>query len=172
MFWPLIASPRRHRPRPSYCGSADGRCSLSGTMTLGEFIHPSSYLSMLTWPLMAIQLHRQSNISVALRRRCRAYRRSARYRQLRFAFPFQTHGADHGTAVRAASSCAISHFCLRCQASDCAQPIPSTPGIPAGQVCGIVGDGVERQGSTLVSLPCGFMSRPMARFLSMKTDIK
>ena len=59
IFWPLMQVHGRRWQRPLCCGSAGGR-SWQGTMTLGEFVAFNGYLAMLTWPLMADRLYRQS----------------------------------------------------------------------------------------------------------------
>ena len=142
-----------------------GRQVLQGTMTLGEFVAFNGYLAMLTWPLMAVGyvVNQYQRGTAALSRVFeildtpmspryeivplavgRASPRGAiEFRDLTFAYP-----NDHGPVLKNINLA-----------------------IPAGKICGIVGETGSGK-STLVSLLLRLFEPPDRTVFIDGTDIK
>jgi ATP-binding cassette, subfamily B, multidrug efflux pump len=142
-----------------------GRQVLQGTMTLGEFVAFNGYLAMLTWPLMAVGyvVNQYQRGTAALSRVFeildtpmspryeivplavgRASPRGAiEFRDLTFAYP-----NDHGPVLKNINLA-----------------------IPAGKICGIVGETGSGK-STLVSLLLRLFEPPDGTVFIDGTDIK
>jgi ATP-binding cassette subfamily B multidrug efflux pump len=122
-----------------------GRQVLTGTMTLGEFVAFNGYLSMLTWPLMAIgyTANQYQRGTAALSRIAEVLDTPASPRFL------STHGADHSTAAQGSIELRDLTFAYDAKHPTVLNHLQLK--IPAGQVCGIVGATGSGK-STLASL--------------------
>jgi ATP-binding cassette subfamily B protein len=122
-----------------------GRQVLTGTMTLGEFVAFNGYLSMLTWPLMAIgyTANQYQRGTAALSRIAEVLDTPASPRFL------STHGADHSATVQGSIELRDLTFAYDAKHPTVLNHLQLK--IPAGQVCGIVGATGSGK-STLVSL--------------------
>lgn len=122
-----------------------GRQVLQGTMTLGEFVAFNGYLAMLTWPLMAIgyTANQYQRGTAALSRIAEVLDTpiSPRYREL----PAQ----DHAQPIRGAVEFRHLTFAYDGDHGPVLKDIDLQ--IPAGTVCGIVGETGAGK-STLVNL--------------------
>ncbi|MDP2602758.1 MAG: ABC transporter ATP-binding protein [Deltaproteobacteria bacterium] len=121
-----------------------GRQVMQGTMTLGEFVAFNGYLAMLTWPLMAIgyTVNQYQRGTAALSRLCEVLDVPVSPRYLTESSPVSLAG-DGAIEFRnltfahgAAHAPVLKNISLK---------------IPAGKICGIVGETGSGK-STLVSL--------------------
>jgi len=143
IFWPLMQV---------MAGSAaavvlwlGGRQVLHGTMTLGEFVAFNGYLAMLTWPLMAIgyTANQYQRGTAALSRIAEVLDAPASPR-------YQSAGTiDVAAPVAGAIEFRNLHFAYDGDSAPVIQRLNLV--IPAGTVCGIVGETGSGK-STLVNL--------------------
>ena len=122
-----------------------GRQVLAGTMTLGEFVAFNGYLAMLTWPLMAIgyTANQYQRGTAALSRIAEVLDTpiGARYAEVKLSEP--------AAALR--GEIEFRNLTFAYGANQPARLKNLTLKIPAGKVCGIIGETGSGK-STLVSL--------------------
>jgi ATP-binding cassette subfamily B multidrug efflux pump len=122
-----------------------GRQVLQGTMTLGEFVAFNGYLAMLTWPLMAI-----GYTANQYQRGTAALSRIAEVLDTKASPRYQIEAPANGTAPLAgAIEFRDLTFAYDADSAPVLKNIELT--IPAGTVCGIVGETGSGK-STLVNL--------------------
>ncbi|MDH3443222.1 MAG: ABC transporter transmembrane domain-containing protein, partial [Deltaproteobacteria bacterium] len=142
-----------------------GRQVLQGDMTLGEFVAFNGYLAMLTWPLMAVgyTVNSYQRGTAALSRLCEILDTpvSARYRvhdsnntaaPMKGAVAFRNLSFSYGPGA----ATVLRDFNLE---------------IPAGIICGIVGETGSGK-STLVNLLLRLFEPPDGAILIDEVDIK
>jgi len=141
-----------------------GRQVMQGTMTLGEFVAFNGYLAMLTWPLMAIgyTVNQYQRGTAALSRLCEVLDVPVSPRYLTESPPASLTG-DGAIEFRnltfahgAAHAPVLKHISLK---------------IPAGKICGIVGETGSGK-STLVSLLLRLHEPPAQSVFVDGVDIK
>lgn len=142
-----------------------GRQVLQGTMTLGEFVAFSGYLAMLTWPLMAVGYvaNQYQRGTAALSRLCEILDTpvAPRYRV----------GDSQGESASTGSSIEFRNLTFSYDAD--ALPVLKNINltIPAGKVCGLVGEtGCGK--STLVNLLLRLFEPPEGTVLVGGVDIE
>lgn len=122
-----------------------GREVLRGTMTLGEFVAFNGYLAMLTWPLMAVGyvVNQYQRGTAALSRVCEVLDApiSPRYQK--------SHPATATTGTHGSIEIRDLTFAYDADHGPVLKNVSLT--IPAGKICGIVGETGAGK-STLVSL--------------------
>ena len=122
-----------------------GRQVLLGTMTLGEFVAFNGYLAMLTWPLMAI-----GYTANQYQRGTAALSRIAEVLDAPVSPRYESEGTSHGT-VRVDGEIEFRELTFAYNGHDEAAIKNLSLLIPAGTVCGIVGETGSGK-STLVNL--------------------
>jgi ATP-binding cassette subfamily B protein len=141
-----------------------GRQVMQGTMTLGEFVAFNGYLAMLTWPLMAIgyTVNQYQRGTAALSRLCEVLDVPVSPRYLTESSPASLAG-DGAIEFRnltfahgAAQAPVLKNINLK---------------IPAGKICGIVGETGSGK-STLVSLLLRLYEPPDQSVFVDDVDIK
>jgi ATP-binding cassette subfamily B protein len=141
-----------------------GRQVMQGTMTLGEFVAFNGYLAMLTWPLMAIgyTVNQYQRGTAALSRLCEVLDVPVSPRYLTESSPASLAG-DGAIEFRnltfahgAAHAPVLKNINLK---------------IPAGKICGIVGETGSGK-STLVSLLLRLYEPPDQSVFVDDVDIK
>src|SRR5262245_5704436 len=122
-----------------------GRQVLQGTMTLGEFVAFNGYLSMLTWPLMAIgyTANQYQRGTAALSRLAEVLDEPVSPRYI------NANGADHAATAR--GDIEFRHLTFSHRGQDAPMLKAIDLQIPAGTICGIVGETGAGK-STLVNL--------------------
>jgi len=125
-----------------------GRQVLQETMTLGEFVAFNGYLAMLTWPLMAI-----GYTANQYQRGTAALSRIGEVLDAPISPRYQSKSLSNGTAGTAPITGAIEfrNLTFSYDAADAPVLRPLSLKIPAGTVCGIIGETGSGK-STLVNL--------------------
>ncbi len=142
-----------------------GRQVLQGTMTLGEFVAFNGYLAMLTWPLMAVgyTVNSYQRGTAALARLCEILDTSVSPR-------YRIHDTnDDPGPIRGAVEIRNLNFSYGPGQAAALHDINLT--IPAGIICGIVGETGSGK-STLVNLLLRLFEPPDGAILIDGVDIR
>jgi ATP-binding cassette, subfamily B, multidrug efflux pump len=142
-----------------------GRQVMSGTMTLGEFVAFNGYLAMLTWPMMAI-----GYTANQYQRGTAALSRIGEVLDTPVGAQYRNDGpADPARRIAGVVEVRDLSFAYGSGQKGVLQKIALT--IPAGSVCGIIGDTGSGK-STLVSLLLRLHEPPDNTIFIDGTDIK
>jgi ATP-binding cassette subfamily B protein len=142
-----------------------GRRVLQGTMTLGEFVAFNGYLAMLTWPLMAV-----GYVVNQYQRGTAALSRIAEILDVAVAPRYQTSDAEIPTqAIAGSIEIRRLTFAFGPSQSPVLKNINLT--IPAGTICGIVGETGSGK-STLISLLLRLYEPPDGTIFADGVDIR
>ncbi len=142
-----------------------GRKVLQGTMTLGEFVAFNGYLAMLTWPLMAV-----GYVVNQYQRGTAALSRIAEILDVAVSPRYQVPGAAHSPEPLA-GSIEIRQLDFAFAPSDAPALKNINLTIPAGKICGIVGETGSGK-STLVHLLLRLYEPPDGTLFIGGVDIK